>query len=779
MGMLKCKHCHTEFEVKEGDPDDSLKCPHCNGTVLPSETEAELPPGFVLGGFEVVKLLGRGGMGNVYLATQVSMQRHVALKVLPKSLTRDGSSVMKFLNEVKNSGRLQHANIVSAIDAGEDNGTYFLAMQYVPGETLEAKIDRDKVILESDALDYALMIAEALKYAWDRQNIFHKDIKPGNIIIDSASDEAFLLDMGISQKIGETNPEDTHIEGSPFYMSPEQSRGEKLDWKTDIYSLGATLYNAVVGVPPFDDKDVMRIVEMHSTEPFPEPSKLNPESKVTPGVVKLIKKMMSKNPADRHKSWAAFIKECTKIRKELGTRTSKLKLIKARSGGNKSYVMKKAGNPMLIFVNVMLFLALVGVGSFFGYKAVNKSAAKKALEKAEDYISRPGFEYQSAMEFFSDAKDTADRVGVPADVRKRATDGYSAIKSAAERRAAEQEAFDSAMKVATIHFSKAKELNLQAKESMKSKQTDDGILEKAMDEAKKAMNGTTGISSDDTKELQRLEQFKDAIGTLMKQLDAEIARNGKIEAANAAKLREKAQAEENARREAEKKEMEAKSTYATYKIELAKRKEELCTVFVAAGKKRNFDAMRERFAIPKESSTQNDSQSRREALAFNVWLSSTIDKVDRAAKVWSSIEGSGKKFAGKIFTVNGKSCTISSIEKSDILYSNGKEKVAISDLSPSDVLTLAKRLMPQEGSSMDLVSFLIADGDFEEAASCTTDDDVRKEISSFAKAYIKARMQKAIKDSNAGKTGGMERIKQDYGSMTEYSELEKELGVTP
>lgn len=766
MGILKCAHCHTEFDAGEGIPDSVLKCPHCNGTVLPSETESELPPGFVLGGFEIVKLLGRGGMGNVYLATQVSMQRHVALKVLPKTLTRDGASVMKFLNEVKNSGRLQHAHVVAAIDAGEDNGVYFLAMQYVAGETLEAKIDRDKRIQEADALDYALMIADALKYAWDRQKIFHKDIKPGNIIIDNTSDEAFLLDMGISQKIGEVEESDGHIEGSPFYMSPEQSRGEKLDWRTDLYSLGATLYNAVTGVPPFDSKDLMRIVEMHTTEPFPDPARRAPEVKITPSVVKLMKRMMGKKPLDRYRSWSEFIKECRRVRKEIGGRTSKLKHMKARAG--RVNQLKGSGGSRIMLFSFLSLIVIASIGGFFGYKMMNKAAAKKALERAEDYISRPGFSSQNAMDLFAGAKDYAERMGVSEDVRNRAVSGYAAMKSAEERRIAEVEAVGNALKTATSHFSKAKELHLQAKESLRLRQTDGGYLAKSMAEAKTALKGASGISSEDTKESQRITQFKDAVGILISQLESDIGRKNKTEAESAAKAGQMAEM-------AATQDKASKAQFDSYRKELTKRKQELAQIFVIAGKRREFEAAKERFVVPKEQA-QGDAQSRREALLFNVWLAATTERIDRAAKVWSTISRSGNKFAGKLFTVNGKSCTLNSIDNGEITHSNGK--TPISDLSPSDMLTLLTRTLPQEDAGQDMMAFLIADGDFEEAASFA-DADGRKEISFFAKSYIKARMQKALKDRAAGKPGGMERLSQEYGSMPEYSEVMKELDAAP
>ena len=125
MGSYSCPHCGEAFEA-DASPDDIIYCPHCNETVSLPEDE-ELPPGTILGGFEVLSVLGTGGMGNVYLAKQLSMDRDVALKVLPRLLTRNTELVDQFLNEAKMTARLEHHNIVTAIDAGNESGTYYLA----------------------------------------------------------------------------------------------------------------------------------------------------------------------------------------------------------------------------------------------------------------------------------------------------------------------------------------------------------------------------------------------------------------------------------------------------------------------------------------------------------------------------------------------------------------------------------------------------------------------------------------------------------------------------
>lgn len=410
MKSFDCPHCHKVFKSDSGGSEIVL-CPHCNGTV--SLPEKDLPPGTIMGGFEIIRLLGRGGMGNVYLAKQVSMERMVALKVLLKSLTQDKESVEQFLNEARVSGRLNHANIIPAIDAGEHEGTYYLATAYVDGEDLEQRLEKDHYIPEKEALQMVIKIGNALNYAWEAYGLLHKDIKPGNIMCDKKG-EVFLMDMGIAQYIGEGSGGEDHILGSPFYMSPEQTTASRLSWTSDLYSLGASLYNMIVGVPPFDAPEVMRIIEMHTTEEFPEPLSRNPTAEVTKPTVELMRKMMGKRPEDRYDSWAGFIEAAEKALKALDPKAvpKKGKGAKKKTGKHPKKksrkrtvapIQKKESNPVASIISYLLMLVLAAGVAYVIYDYRKKTMASEAFSKAERFTRDHPGEYDSIIGQYREA----------------------------------------------------------------------------------------------------------------------------------------------------------------------------------------------------------------------------------------------------------------------------------------------------------------------------------------------------------------------------------------
>lgn len=301
MDKYICPHCQKMFNSLAGEFSQALVCPHCNEMITFSDDR--IPPGTHLGGFEIIRLLGKGGMGHVYLARQSSMNRLVALKVLAKNkLTQDRQALVHFFREMQLSGKLNHPHIVAAIDAGETAGSCYLAMNYVDGEDLEEEMRRFGKIAEVEALMVAERMVEALSYAWEHHGMLHKDIKPGNIMRNRVG-EVFLMDMGIAQLVNERTQREDQVVGSPFYMSPEQGRGDPLDWRSDCYSLGATLYHLIVGVPPFDDQAVTKIIAMHNSEPFPEPAQRHPGTRIHPATVKLLRRMMARKLDDRFASW--------------------------------------------------------------------------------------------------------------------------------------------------------------------------------------------------------------------------------------------------------------------------------------------------------------------------------------------------------------------------------------------------------------------------------------------------------------------------------------------
>ncbi len=269
---------------------ERVVCPYCGEELTVDSACDILPEGFTINGFEIVRLLASGSSGRVYLANQVAVERLVAIKILKRSLAEKKEAAERFINEARNTAKFQYPNIVTTLEAGNAGGFYYIAMQYVRGETLEKLLDDGKIFSEAEALSVVLKIAGALRLIWEKHRMFHKDIKPANIMLDS-DNEAMLLDMGIAQEAGEDSLINGEVEGSPFYMSPEQIQGKTLTWSTDLYSLGATLYHMVTGYVPFYDPSIDRILDMHNNAPYPEPSERAPGSCISPELSALMKRM--------------------------------------------------------------------------------------------------------------------------------------------------------------------------------------------------------------------------------------------------------------------------------------------------------------------------------------------------------------------------------------------------------------------------------------------------------------------------------------------------------
>ncbi len=299
-----CAHCNAKLRINANAMGTSLHCPECGGEIeVPT---LPLGPGFVVGGFLIKHKIGEGGMGEVYLARQLSMERDVALKILPARFTRESSFVVRFLREVHCQARMDHPNIVTAYDAGEDNGVYFMAMQYVNGETLEEWLNREGAMAESDALQVVKQAAIALQYAAG-QGILHRDIKPANIMVVEGMG-AKILDMGLSKNTMERNSQ-THADtlmGTPNYMSPEQiERPQAIDTRSDLFSLGMTLYHMLTGRVPYEDSSYLNTLRRHGQEQLEDPRELMPG--ISRGVVLLLARMLAKDPEDRFATWDGFL----------------------------------------------------------------------------------------------------------------------------------------------------------------------------------------------------------------------------------------------------------------------------------------------------------------------------------------------------------------------------------------------------------------------------------------------------------------------------------------
>jgi len=251
-----------------------------------------------IGGYEILAKLGEGGMGAVYKARQLSMQRIVALKILRPVFARDAEFLQRFVREARASAKLNHPNIMQGIDVGQDGDHHYFAMEYVEGLPVGKILSREGPMPEKRALDVVAQIAKGLEHAW-KHNIIHRDIKPENIMI-TAKGEAKLCDLGLARGTGQDAAitQTGSIVGTPHYISPEQARGEtRIDTRSDIYSLGVTLYNMLTGEAPFDGDTSAVVMAKHINEPVPDPRRLRAD--LSPTVAALVMTMMAKSPSDR------------------------------------------------------------------------------------------------------------------------------------------------------------------------------------------------------------------------------------------------------------------------------------------------------------------------------------------------------------------------------------------------------------------------------------------------------------------------------------------------
>lgn len=306
-----CPKCGINIQADESVHGTDVNCPKCDyGFSIPAP---QIRTGLELGGFIVEKRLGKGGMGEVWLACQKTMDRKVAIKILSPSLTGDSDFVNRFIREVKTSAKLIHPNIVTAFDAGLEKGIYYLAVEYIEGEDLGQQIALDKILSEEEALGIVRGVAEGLAYAWNKFKILHRDIKPANIMI-CADGKPKLMDLGISKNLSDDSSMTMAgvIMGTPCYMSPEQAKSDRaIDFHTDIYSLGATLYHLVTGKIPFEGDSTVSIMTKHVVEPLECAIKKNPS--LSRQCSALIDIMMKKDPRDRQVSWEEVIKDIDSV----------------------------------------------------------------------------------------------------------------------------------------------------------------------------------------------------------------------------------------------------------------------------------------------------------------------------------------------------------------------------------------------------------------------------------------------------------------------------------
>jgi hypothetical protein len=263
-------------------------------------------------GYRVEKLLGRGGMGQVYLAVQESLQRRVALKVLSEKLSADADFVRRFQAEARAAAALNHPNIVTVHDVWEAGGRHWLAMEYMDHGTLEGRVAADGQVPWREVLDVLCDASKGLVYA-ELRGIVHRDIKPANLMLNEAGTTK-IADLGLATHLEAeaTDAGDRKIFGTPHFISPEQARGERVDARSDLYSLGATAYRLLTGHTPFEGATTREILRGHFFETPRPVTERAPD--VPPELAAIVLKLLAKKPEERHSSAGALLQELERLR---------------------------------------------------------------------------------------------------------------------------------------------------------------------------------------------------------------------------------------------------------------------------------------------------------------------------------------------------------------------------------------------------------------------------------------------------------------------------------
>ena len=259
-----------------------------------------------LGDFELVRKIGQGGMGEVWLATQVSLDRPVAVKVLPRALASQENFIERFQREAKAAASLVHPNVIQIYAYGIDEGTPYFAMEYVEGEDLQQRMRAVQQLDVREIVEVMLGVGAALRGAHEK-GLIHRDIKPSNVMIDR-NGVVKVMDFGLAKATSGGSKSLTHaglIMGTPNYLSPEQGRGDPLDGRSDLYSLGVVMYELLTGTLPFRADTPAGLIFKHVYEPPPSPKEIRPD--VPPFLVEVTLKLLEKDPDDRYKNAAEFM----------------------------------------------------------------------------------------------------------------------------------------------------------------------------------------------------------------------------------------------------------------------------------------------------------------------------------------------------------------------------------------------------------------------------------------------------------------------------------------
>ncbi|MES2569484.1 MAG: protein kinase, partial [Verrucomicrobiota bacterium] len=289
-----CTSCGNALDVSALQPLSDLKCPRCGSInrVLRNFDH-----------FRLVKVIGQGGAGTVYQAFDTKLQRTAALKFLRADFAQDKEFIEKLVEEAAVTASINHPHVVKVFSTGTAHGMFYLAMELIERGTLADQIDSQQRLSETQTLALAVQVAQGLRAAAEH-GLIHRDIKPGNILLTSQG-TAKIVDFGLAASLEVAKHSSSEIWGTPYYLPPERLNGVAEDFRSDMYSLGATLFHALAGRPPFEAKDANLVALKHLQSQVVGIQSFAPH--VSGETAFVINRMLGKSPDQRYQSYDELI----------------------------------------------------------------------------------------------------------------------------------------------------------------------------------------------------------------------------------------------------------------------------------------------------------------------------------------------------------------------------------------------------------------------------------------------------------------------------------------
>ncbi len=356
-----CSVCATLVDVSEQEVFALAHCPSC-GTAMRVKR--------ALNQFTLLDVLGVGGMGTVYRAVDTNLNRDVAIKVLKREYAADQESIQKLEREARVTASINHPNVVKVFTFGSAQGQFYLAMELVEKGSLDDLMTVQKQIAEMQVLTVGIQIAQGLDAAY-QLGLIHSDVKPGNILF-ADSQTAKIVDFGLASLMEEEAEKKGEIWGTPYYVSPERLNHNPEDFRSDLYSLGATLFHALAGRPPFEAENASLVALKHVRSKAVSLQAFAPE--VSGETAFVINRMLQKNPEDRYASYAELIEHLTYAREKLSERIANPRKPKARVVTETEATKTLAGTLTLVALALVILLA---IGGFFQWKRMQAANAEE------------------------------------------------------------------------------------------------------------------------------------------------------------------------------------------------------------------------------------------------------------------------------------------------------------------------------------------------------------------------------------------------------------------